>query len=189
MSDYWKEVKAQQGEVSSRAVVEVLRPSNEMLIKKSKDGAMWAFIIGGLSVVNVAYGLFGTPIRFSLGLRVADLIYDVGHAIGPVFGYFALAADLAIIGSLCFLGVQARKLKIWAFYSLIAILVLDIGFFVVVMVLAGETDLTSAPKFGSLQTGNALVVGVLVHVFAILALVAGLQALLKYRQRQREGKA
>jgi hypothetical protein len=120
---------------------------------------------------------------------VADLVYDIGHAIGPIFAYVAFAVDLAVIGAFCVLGVQARKLKIWAFYSLIAVLVLDLGLFVVFMFLAGETDLSDAPSFGTLQTGNAIVVSVLVHLFAVLSLVVGLQSVLKYRQRQREGKA
>jgi len=189
MSDYWKETKERQAEAPTGPVPEVLRPSNPALVKKARDSAMWAFIIAGLSTVNLAYAYLGTPIRFALGLSVIDLISSLGHALGPIFASLGLVIDLALIGVVIVFGVQARRLKTWAFYTLISILVLDIGVFVALMLLTGNSDLTSTSDFGSLHTGNPIIVSVLIHLFGTLALVAGLQAVLKYKQRQRDGKA
>lgn len=189
MADYWKEVKADTGSITSRSMPEILKPSNAALAAKVAGTPNWAFVVAGFSMINVVYAGLGMPVRFTLGLCVIDWIYAIGHGVSSVFGYAALVVNMGIIGSLVALGMAAKKAKAGPFYILLTILCADFILLLLPAILSGKADVVSAPMLGTLQTGNTLIMGSVVHLFAFAMLFDGLTALKKLTLRKSLGKA
>ncbi len=173
MSNYWKQIESIQNTPSAPKSDDVLVPTNEALVRKIKVGAGWPFWIAGLSVLNAALTHFEAPIRFAVGLVMTDLIYAIGHALNPALAYVAVGLDAMILGFLIFLGVQARRSRIWAFVTAITLLVLDVG----------------VQFWVSAEAESLSIIGIIFHALAIHYLVAGMLAANLHNTRVKEGKA
>jgi hypothetical protein len=85
------------------------------------SGARWFWWIAGLSLVNIIMSQSGSKTSFVMGLgitAVSDALFEAQKAIG--FGIDAL-----ILGLFFFLGQQALRGKLWAFYLGITLYALD----------------------------------------------------------------
>lgn len=187
MSDYWKEVNQTPSTTRTDSDLEILRPSNEALVKKVHSASGWPYAIAALTALNLFLGFFDTPVRFTLGIQVADVVYAIGQAISPVFGYIGMFVGVLIAAAVAGLGILAAKMKLWPLYVLIAVVVLDLALFGVMQWLMSQAGPAETPDTGMVPVGSSLVV-VLIHVWALLALIAGVGAARTYQRRKEEGK-
>jgi hypothetical protein len=85
------------------------------------SGAHWFWWIAGLSIVNIALFQSGSDTSFVVGLSMttfADAIFSEAKIIG-------FAIDAIIIGFFVFVGLRAKRGKLWAFYLGLVVYVLD----------------------------------------------------------------
>jgi len=174
MKDYRDELNQPPAMPGTAATTtEVLVPTNEALIRRTKNGANWLYAVAALSAVNVFFTHLSSPVRFAVGLGLTDLIYAVGHQLGTGFALFALGADLGILGLVAALGYQARQFRTWAFVTGITLLVLDAA---VMFWIAYKTDTSNLG-------------GVIFRVLALAGLITGLRSARLYNTRKAERKA
>ena len=86
-----------------------------------RSGARWFWWIVGLSIVNIAMFQAGNNTSFVMGLgitAVSDGLF-VNH---KVVGF---VVDAIALGFFAFVGLQAQRGRLWAFYSGIAVYALD----------------------------------------------------------------
>src|ERR1041384_4645418 len=102
MSNYWDEVK-NPSKTAEPPLTTVLVPTNEALIRKINAAATTLTFIAAVSVINLGLTYVQSPIRFSFGVVLTDLVLIVGaasHESGlPVV---ALGIDALILGLLGF---------------------------------------------------------------------------------------
>jgi len=86
-----------------------------------QSAARWFWWIAGLSLVNTVMALSGSNSNFVMGLgftAVADALFATSKAV-------AFLIDAVALGFFIFIGLQAMKGKLWAFYLGITAYVLD----------------------------------------------------------------
>lgn len=60
-----------------------------------------------------------------MGLGLTQVLSGLGEALGSLVKPITIAASVAVIGSLCFLGYMACRGVVWAFVVGIIVLILD----------------------------------------------------------------
>jgi len=170
MGNYWDEVKGDARVSESTDAGKILVPLNATLIKRAKVSAQWCWWIAGISAVNIFLGHFQVPVRFSVGLFFADIVYAIGHASGPVLTYVALAVDAVALSAFAVLADHAKRLRVWASSAAIVIMSIDT---LLLVWLAGFQGIGA----------------VVIHLVCIYFLFVGMQSARVYRQRLAAGDA
>lgn len=173
MSNYWKEIDAISKEPGALPLIKVLVPTNEALIRKTKNGAAWTWALAALSVANLALAYFEAPIRLTFGLAITDVLFGFGQAYGPLASYVALALSAPLLGVFVYLGVQAENFKVWAFVSLLVFMAADTGFLI----------------WYAWLTGSSGIATMLFHLLAFAFLWDGWKAAKLYATRRQRGDA
>jgi hypothetical protein len=170
MIDYRSEMAPKPPVIETKLGGEVLYPLNSTLVRRFRAAAFWPWLVVGISIVNILLSFFRTPIRFTLGFTTTELIYEVGHAIGPIATYVSLVIILAILGAVATCGVYALRSRVWAFWATIAI----VGFDTVLFVAA---------------TGFASLFGIIFRVGVICTLFYAIKPAKLYTERKLNGQA
>jgi hypothetical protein len=108
--------------VASIAEPTTLAPSQSFVPSPLvQSAARWFWWIAGLSLVNIVMAQSGSETSFVMGLgitAVSDAIFEAQKAIGFV-------VDAVVLGFFFFLGLQAMRGKLWAFYLGITVYAFD----------------------------------------------------------------
>ena len=131
------------------------------LEKRIKSGAGWFYWIAAFSVVNSVAAVTGGSFGFVLGLSLTQLIAAMAKGADAI----GLAVGIVAAGFLVVLGIFANKKMTWAFLVGILLYGLD----------------TALTVFFAIVEG-AMWLGVAIHVWALICLIAGMRANLKYHQ-------
>jgi hypothetical protein len=148
----------------------LLYPLNKTLIRRSRSAAYWSWAIAGVSAFNVAFAFARAPVRLAVGLCLTDLIFAVGHSIGPVATYVSLVLILGIVGALALFGLNMWRIQRWAYIA---------------SIVAIGVDTVLVALVWGLQFISAFVI----HLAAIYFTVFGLKAAKLYSERLRNGQA
>ena len=140
------------GNAKSDAGAGHVESSNKSSLKVVKAGSVWLLVIAVLSIVNPVMVEIRMPIRFSLGLWVTELVYEVGRRSGLICYVIGMCIDAIIVLFLGLLGYLARK------RSFVALIV---G----ITVIGGDTILMAW------SNGWDGLLGIGFHVWAVVALV------------------
>jgi len=141
---------------------------SEALVKKITSGAHWLYWVAGLSGINILLTHLGVEWRFAVGLGITELIYAIGLQFGSIGTAAGAFFSIVAIGCLGGLGYAAAKRQLWAFILGIIALSLDTLLLVLLGALAGTNFL----------------IGIIIHVVAIVFLGIGCNALWKFKKRQ-----
>lgn len=169
MADYWKEVD-RPPLARGAATEEVLVPTNAKLARQMRVAAGWLWAYAGLTVVNLVLGAIHAPIRMIVGLISVELVVVIGRQlpmVAHVFSYLVAALAIGIVALVAFF---TQRFAVWAFWTGIAVLVLDATVTYFFTTLAG-------------------VVPFLFHGIAVWFLVLGLKAARLHRSRRAAGQA
>jgi len=144
----------------------------------------WFFWIAGLSLVNWAAGFMGASVAMIMGLGVTQLATGIaqgarqsGGLLSAVLTFLSLFLTALLAGAFIFLGVQARKIRPWAFVVGMALYALDalifvlvgdwiaVAFHVFVLVMLG-VGLNAARATRAARTASSYVMGSLGRISA-----------------------
>jgi hypothetical protein len=92
--------------------------ANDPIIQSS---ARWFWWIAGLSLVNAVMFYSGSDTNFVIGLAMTTL-ESVYFTDQPVIAYLLIALT---IGLYLYVGLEAKKANLWAFYLGLAVYIID----------------------------------------------------------------
>lgn len=87
-------------------------------------GISWFYWIGGLSLINIAFGMLANR-KFIVGLGVTEIFDSLAFGDGPGVGYAWIAASILVSGLFIWLGFLGRKGKKAAILGGLVFYVLD----------------------------------------------------------------
>ena len=120
-----------------------------------KSGALWFFIIAGLSVVNSITLLWGGEFNFIFGLIITQIINALARGLGPAGKSIAFILSVVIACIFVLFGFLARRRHKWAFVVGMIVYAFD----------------------GLLSVFVRDWISVAIHLFALYGIYRGLQAL------------
>jgi hypothetical protein len=84
----------------------LLYPLNKTLMRRSMSAAYWSWILAGISALNILFAFAHAPVRLTFGLCMTDLVFAVGHSIGPIATFVSLVLVLGIVWALALFGLD-----------------------------------------------------------------------------------
>ena len=147
-----------------------LSPADGELIKKIKSCAHWLYWVAGFSGMNVLFTHLDVALRFGIGLGITELVYAIGLRFGTIGTVAGAVFTVLVLGCLVGLGYAAARRHLWAFLLGIIALFMDTLLLVAL-------------------TGTKFLVGIVIHLLAIVFLCLGCNALMKLKKRQASGNA
>jgi len=140
-----------------------MTPEGAVLIRKIKGGAGWLYLVAALTGINVLLTYMGANWRFAVGLGITDLINGIGLGLGTIGMAAGVFFTVVVLGCLVGLGYAAAKRQSWAFILGIIALVMDTLLLVAL-------------------TNTKFMIGIILHVLAIVYLCVGYNALRRFNK-------
>lgn len=130
-------------------------PAPNQVDQRLTSSASWLYWVAGLSAINLVITMSGGTWQFAMGLGLTQVLSGLGEALGTLAKPITIAASVAIIATLCFLGYMACRGVVWAFVVGLIVLILDT---LLLLPFASEMWLSIA-----------------FHVWAVISLFSGLK--------------
>lgn len=95
--------------------------SNDAVSPSVQSAARWFYWIVGLSVINTVMAMSGSQTSFVMGLAMTAVI----DALFSEMRIVAFAIDAVVLAFFVFVGMQAVRGRLWAFYLGIVVYAID----------------------------------------------------------------
>ena len=98
---------------------------NLMAVARVINGAKWFYWIAGLSMVNSLVVVFGGNFHFVVGLGITSVVDELAKRAGSAGTVLDLVINGFVAGVFVLFGMFALKRQKWAFYTGMALYLLD----------------------------------------------------------------